>query len=546
MTVVRNLDILCPSVDATANPRGGRTAIAIPSGPRQILTFSALALLLGVAACGSGGTQSQGTNTSTNTSTAPGTGGATSTGGVTKSGGSSGSGGSSNTGGTSASGGSTGSGGSSATGGGSGGSGGSASGGLASGGSASGGSAGGGSANGGLQSGGSASGGVSGAGGTSSSGTGGTVHADAAVDAPVDTGPPPISYALDPPNQLINQFFIPGCQNGVVTSPGGGNCTPGQNACEGTKPGARVNFLCPRFMLFSDEMAQAALDDGYPGLNYAVVGHDADTGGIDGDVTISCCQCYQLVYSLPENGAQVGGNGASAIPIPPPLVVQSFNTSAGGGKNFDVFMGAGGFGAFNACDPNASMASPSGKYLYTQFPPDGEPGSGGENAVTQIAGCRGSNNLATTATLSSTTCQTNVATACGKFKSNSTAVTNESIQSCVQSNAPNTYYHINWKIYAKRVECPMHLTQVTGCRLASQGLPAVNPAVTTPDQADADSSFKSGYTTTTMQDCCMPTCAWQNNTKGQNLAMVGDYDSFYSCDQDGVPLTEASTADAGK
>jgi hypothetical protein len=513
-------------------------------------------LLLGVAACAPGSTQSEGAKTSTSTSTSTGTGGATSSGGATKSGGASGSGGSSNTGGASASGGSAASGGSSATGGGSGGSGGFASGGFAGGGSANGGSAsggglaGGGSANGGFARGGSASGGGSGAGGTSSSGgassTGGTVQADAAVDAPVDTGPPPISYALDPPNQLVNQFFIPGCQNGVATSPGGGNCTPGQNACEGTKPGARVNFLCPRFMLFSDEMAQAALDDGYTGLNYAVVGHDADTGGIDGNVTMSCCQCYQLVYSLPENAAQVGGNGASAIPIPPPLVVQSFNTSAGGGRNFDVFMGAGGFGAFNACDPNASMASPSGKYLYTQFPPDGEPGSGGENAVTQIAGCRGSNNLTTTATLSSTTCQTNVATACGKFKSNSTTVTNESIQSCVQSNAPNTYYHINWKIYAKRVECPTHFTQVTGCRLASQGLPAVNPAVTTPDQAAADSSFKSGYTTTTMQDCCMPTCAWQNNTKGQNLAMVGDYDSFYSCDQNGVPLTEASTADAGK
>jgi len=27
---------------------------------------------------------------------------------------------------------------------------------------------------------------------------------------------------------------------------------------------------------------------------------------------------------------------------------------------------------------------------------------------------------------------------------------------------------------------------------------------------------------------------------------VGDYDSFYSCDQNGVPVTEASTADAGK
>ena len=362
----------------------------------------------------------------------------------------------------------------------------------------------------------------------------------------MDTGPPPIVYALDPPNQMINQFYIAGCQSGSATSPGGGKCTQGQNACEGTKQGAQVNFLCPRFMVFSDEMAQAAEDDGYTGLNYAVVGHDVETGGIDGNVTISCCQCYQLVFSLPENEAQVGGNGASAIPIPPPLVVQAFNTSAGGGKNFDVFMGAGGFGAFNACDPKASMTSPSGKYLYTQFPSEGEPGSGGVNAATQVAGCKDSKNLVTTATLSSSTCQANVATACGKFKASSTTVTNESIQSCTQSNDPNSYYHINWKIYAKRVECPTHLTQVTGCKLASQGLPAVNPAITTPTQAAADSSFKSGYTITTMQDCCMPTCAWQDNVKGQKLAVVGDYDSFYSCDQNGVPVTEISTLDAGK
>jgi hypothetical protein len=299
-------------------------------------------------------------------------------------------------------------------------------------------------------------------------------------------------------------------------------------------------------MLFSDEMAQAALDDGNAGLNYAVVGHDLDTGGIDGNVPISCCQCYQLVFSLPENVAQVGGSGASAIPIPPPLVVQSFNTSAGGGKNFDVFMGAGGFGAFNACDPNASMKSPSGKYLYTQFPPDGEPGAGGVNAATQITGCKNDKNQATTDTLSSATCQANVATACGKFKSSSDAMTNESIRSCTQSNDPNSYYHINWQIYAKRVECPTHLTQVTGCKLSPQSLPAVNPAVKTPAQAAADSSFKSGYTITTMQDCCMPTCAWQNNVKGQNLSVVGDYNSFYSCDQNGAPVTETSTSDAGE
>ncbi len=481
----------------------------LPVSGRVLLAACALGLTLG----GCARARAPGTDT-TSTSTAPGSGGASNVGGTTAGGGASGAGGSANSGGAAAGGGSSSVGGSAGEGG------------LV----GEGGGTGRGGASGGAPSG--------GTGGMSSSGAGGTTQADAAVDAPIDTGPPPLVYALPPPNQMINQFYIKGCQAGSATSPGGGVCTQGQNACEGTKQGAQVNFLCPRFMLFSDEMAQAALDDGYTGLNYAVVGHDVETGGIDGNVTISCCQCYQLVFSLPENEAQVGGNGASAIPIPPPLVVQAFNTSAGGGQNFDVFMGAGGFGAFNACDPNASMKSPSGKYLYTQFPTEGEPGSGGVNAATQVAGCKNSNNLVTTATLSSATCQANVATSCGKFKASSTTVTNESINSCTQSNDANTYYHINWKIYAKRVECPTHLTQVTGCKLAPQGLPAVNPAVATPEQAAADSSFKSGYTITTMQDCCMPTCAWQDNVKGQNLAVVGDYDSFYSCDQSGVPVTE--------
>jgi hypothetical protein len=373
------------------------------------------------------------------------------------------------------------------------------------------------------------------------SGGGGASVADAAVDAPADVASS-ISYALPPPNQGMNQFNIPGCQTGVATSPGGGNCTPGQNACEGTKQGAQVNFICPRFMLYSDEMAQAAADDGLADFNYAVVGHDLDSGGIDSNFANSCCQCYQLIFSLPENIAQVGSNGPSAIPIPPPLVVQSFNTAAGGGKNFDVFMGAGGFGAFNACDPNSSKKSDSGKYLYTQFPPDGEPGSGGVNAATQITGCQ-SKNLVTTETLSSQTCQDNVAAACKKFASSSPHMTDESIRSCTQSNDPNSYYHMNWKVYAKRVECPTHLTEVTGCKLKAQNLPAVNPAVKTPVQAAADSSFKSDYTITTMQDCCMPTCAWQNNVTGQNISVVGKYNSFYACNQNGVPVTE--NPDAG-
>src|ERR1017187_3110152 len=120
-----------------------------------------------------------------------------------------------------------------------------------------------------------------------------------------------------------------------------------------------------------------------------------------------------------------------------------------------------------------------------------ERGSGAKSPATQLPACQ-SKNLVTAETLSSTACQSSVATACSKFASSSTQMTNESIRSCTQSNDPDSYYHMNWKIYAKWVECPTHLTDVTGCKLASQNQPSVNVAVKTPEQAAADSSFKSG------------------------------------------------------
>ena len=388
--------------------------------------------------------------------------------------------------------------------------------------------------------------GAGGSGATGGSGAGGSASGGAAGT------PGPGSYALNPPKQCDNQFFVSGCQSGVASSTCGGVCAAA-NACENIsqKPGADVGFLCPRFALESSEMAQAAVDDfgASPAFNYAIAGHDVDQNGIDGTAKSACCQCYQLVYDLPENEAQVNGGGASAIAIPKPVIVQAFNTSAGGGQNFDLYMGAGGFGSFNACDPAfSSMPSPSGRYLYSSFPEQGEPGSGGVNAATQLGGCKTNENLVTAATLSSATCLANVDSTCMSFASSTLTpqALADSIQSCTESNDPTNYYHLNWQVYAKKIECPTHLAQVTGCKLAPQGLPAANPNVTTPAQAAADSSFKatagtgSHFTTTTMQDCCKPTCAWQDWVTGSNggLTAVGQYNSFYSCDQSGTPVTE--------
>jgi hypothetical protein len=374
--------------------------------------------------------------------------------------------------------------------------------------------------------------------GRSSSGTEG----GAGTDAASVVGPG--SYALSPPKQCDNQFSVPGCTAGNSASACGGTCSA-QSACEGTKPNdPDIGFLCPRFILFGAEMTQAAKDDwgNASPFNYAIVGHDPDTvldqNGTSG--TRSCCQCYQLVYDVPnEAEAQVNGNssGASAVAVPAPLIVQAFNTSAGGGQNFDVYMGAGGFGGNNACDPNfTQQPSASGEYLYTAFTEVGESGNGGEKAAI-LTPCRTSESLVTSATLSSTSCQGQVHSDCSEITATGAGVASETIQSCVASNDPSSFYHLNWKVYAKKVACPTHLTEVTGCELEPDGAPAANPAVTTAAEAAADSTFLSGYTTTTMQDCCKPTCAWQDNVKSAGTA-IGEYNSFYSCNQAGAPVTE--------
>jgi hypothetical protein len=416
--------------------------------------------------------------------------------------------------------------------------GGSGSGNGASGGSSSGGGGGGGASGGQSGGGGGGAGGQSGGGGSGASG-------DAGPDHVVGPG----TYALPAPKQCDNQFFVPNCTWGMASTACGGKCSS-VNACQentSSKPGADVNFVCPRFMLFSDEMQQAAIDDGLSAFNYAVAGHDVDMNGIDGSDRTSCCQCYQLVFDYPaENQANQNASptGPSAIPIPPPLIVQSFNTGTAGPQDFDLFMGAGGFGANNACDPNGTPKDQAGIYTYTSFPPDGECCSGGVKGAGIYQECKTTINWVTTDSLSSSGCQTRIANACNMINAPSAAVAAETVRSCKQSNDPSSYYHLNWNVHVMKVECPAHLTEVTGCKLAARGLPAVDPTVTTGAAAAGNPMFHANagngthFSTTTMQDCCKPTCAWQDDVTGMGLSAVGQYNSFYSCDATGVPFTE--------
>jgi hypothetical protein len=314
--------------------------------------------------------------------------------------------------------------------------------------------------------------------------------------------------------------------------------------------------MCQRNLLFSPEFEQAVIDDGYEGFHYAVVGHDPDKGGIDGDAH-SCCQCYQLVYAYPSpnNDRQVQVNPdnpnppASAIPLPPPLIVQSFNTAATA-ETFDVYMPAGGMGAQNGCFmmPNSGADAAQRKYMYTNYPTDGQPGSGGvKPASLWDAECKTSDkHWVTEATLSSSACVQKTKAACDKITSTIPGLSDLGRMGCLKANTIDTFYHLNWSVYAMRVECPENLTRVTGCKLQKQA--GVNPPkkdVKTAAQAAADPDFwkKTAktdklYETTTMEDCCRPTCASYSQISGFGLKTDPAYRSFYNCDVAGVPWTQ--------
>jgi len=395
----------------------------------------------------------------------------------------------------------------------------------------------------------SGNGGASGSGG--SSGNGGASGVDGGT----------VNYKLPPPDQCHDQNFVPydynantGCKDGDTTTQCGGKCTV-INACSETttsKPHADITFMCQRNQLFSPEMEQAVVDDGNTGFRYAVVGHDVDTAGIDGNVQSACCQCYQLVYAWPSpsNDRQVQVNPdnpnppASAIPVPPPLVVQAFNTAATP-QTFDVYMPAGGLGANNACAPVAGSTSQSGQYMYTSYPADGQPSNGGVKPASLYSECKTQIQWVTQASLSTPACQQKIADACDKIASNIPGLTSQAESGCIKANSLDNFYHLNWSVYVMKVECPENLTRVTGCKLAPQGLPAVKKNVTTAAQAATDPAFlsKTGstnnmYETTTMEDCCRPSCAAIDWISGKGLVTDPQYRAFYSCDANGVPYTQ--------
>ena len=300
------------------------------------------------------------------------------------------------------------------------------------------------------------------------------------------------------------------CPNYKINGPNTGDTTG--SGCNGGPA-----FMCVRDMVFSPEFKVAEADDfgspTNPQFVYGVVGHDKDTGGLDTQSgSNSCCQCYQLVFTTPRDPV-------SGVAVPKPMIVQAFNTGAGGGKNFDIYMGAGGEGA------NTAGCSRQ----YTAYPTIGQPNNGGIRAQ-NVSQCVGAMNMYSSTSIATMSCQSAIAADCAMITASNASVQSTTQVSCTESNQVQNLYHLNWNVLAKRIECPANLTRVTGCKLNSQGLPAADPTAVDMNSASGK-GFSSGYTTTTMQDCCRPTCAYKANVTGADAT----YKQYYTCDASGNP-----------
>ena len=276
-----------------------------------------------------------------------------------------------------------------------------------------------------------------------------------------------------PPNSSANAQY-----NGISSCGGGGDPTA-------------MSFACPHLMLLSPDMLMAAKTDGN---NWAVYG----VAGIG--QTHDCGKCFQL---------EISGSDSGTMPSTIKYIVQAVNTGSDvSSGQFDILLGAGGFGIYDACssDCKSGRVCGGGHCNAPMF-------SGGFSAWTPDGNCYGGG------VRDANGCDALVTTP----ESSRNFAEKTLIYGC--KAAIEQHYHQNFRVNFEQVKCPASLVKVTGIRSKSEnGLGHPQEML---------KLFGQGQATTTM-DCCKPTCAWR-----QNVGSFTDpnFPQVYVCSKEGSPLS---------
>lgn len=242
---------------------------------------------------------------------------------------------------------------------------------------------------------------------------------------------------------------------------------------------SKMGWSCPHLM--RPDLQFAAEQDGNTWAVYGVAGIGQ---------TSDCGSCYQL---------QITSGGSPAGPHT--YIVQAVNTGSDvSSGQFDILLGAGGFGIYDACSSDCQNGQVcSGGHCNAPYY------SGNFQAWTPDGNCYGGG--------------VHDASQCSKLSGNKSFP-----EQTLQYGCPTAIergYHSNFQVNWDRVQCPPSLYRVTGLRRkddAKYPEPGVRLGLS-----------NSGRTTTTM-DCCKPTCAWR-----QNIAAIADpkFPQVYTCNKEG-------------
>jgi hypothetical protein len=302
-----------------------------------------------------------------------------------------------------------------------------------------------------------------------------------------------------PRTHIGNDIYMPsGCSNGGRDSQG------------------RSAYACPYTMLLSNDMIGAARMDGFEPteLVYAVAGASSDR---------DCGACYQIQLLDAER------EWRNDFPL---LVVQSINSGFDVmSYQLDIFMGAGGFGYFTACNSDCRWRACqgggcAGEGMYdTNFDDwTSQAQFGDANNI-----CYGGGIKWDTSAID----HTELVAKCKRLITTDNWRDSATLDSCVRSNEAMLHQNFVSSRIA-RVQCPQGLYRLTGMRRSDDdNFPL--PSLTLPlDQQCSGDRSQGHYCVTTMQDCCKPSCSWPGKTSTDP-----NYPFVDACLRDGTLIVQA-------
>lgn len=278
------------------------------------------------------------------------------------------------------------------------------------------------------------------------------------------------------------------------------------SACENGQPNQKIyGFACPSMMMYSDDMLAAARLDNFSSFLYAVAGSASDN---------ECGKCYQI--RLLDAERQWKTDFKQLIVQ---VVNQGYDVLQG---QFDLFMGGGGFGYFTSCNRDCRSRYCQGgacyDSMYTSLFDDWNHPEYSDPNVCYSGGIKWLNHTNKNEVLRM--CQ-------GLVGSSRTLKDKITIDSCYRTNI--YLYHQNFvSLDAKRVACPVHLYKLTGLKRQDNDQYPRAHLKNTLDIQCRGSREQGRYCSTTMQDCCKPSCSWSN--KGYP---DGVYSRADTCDKNG-------------